>query len=1068
MKSTTPAVLNTITNDYHNTIGTVLEAEWPLNRFYRTVVDNTPSEDTDGYDIELFPIESITKNNRPTAGICKAVVGLSLVQPEYHDSVPASRFYTADPLDEYKYWQSPLPSDVASPFNMTNCAPQVTYVAEDDVAGSPVPITITANKINFTVENTYASPDAYDVQVKYTTGGAWTTVASNIAIPANGKVELWWNGTAWTTTKNLTATRTVSAVRLVVNSMDKYAYFNLIELGFSLQKDLTADFMGWDDNFNMGEPDFITPLGNISSNGGSVTLFNGDSGTYRNGNSSSPYYNLLDKGVIFRCWLKYGSDLVQEFELFANVWNEADDSTSVQLVDGSSFFMETKPRPVLYRNIPVQEAVWRICDIIGFTNYEVTALDQDQHSIIDIFWTDGEKTAWEIFGDLARATQTAIYFDAYGVLQVKTRGAAWNDAAAVAYTFNRNSTPGGAPSNIVQLDESTEYESNKVTVNWQPTGFSERVDNITPFEVVWEPDGDVVMRATELAKDLLIGDTEVHLSTREGKTWPWQSIMNVEGEWISTDAKRYNYYDATNTRQTVWVTSYEEQQRLDAISDPSWRSLNNYTGVLRVKERGLYNTEEKDHRIDLTNWTTTRQVNYGTNHSPTSGVQLNPGTSTVTIQTQKSMGMNDYCYLHHGNQVNDGYKYIGFKMKIDKSAHKDKVGGLFFNSDDGLGSGYYLEIMATARMDGDMRAQRNELIFYSMKADGTKKNFGGEELVMKDKSKDHPKKAKKKKDIGTRLPVPMNRWIQFDIWYNNAGTDDSIKVFANGKFMFEAVVPNGSGWKHAKVERIGLYARGHSSVSFDYIYAINSIGADQIDSESYYDRIDGGYYSDQLGDWLFNTKDPKRMSRKKSTKNGTRFKQRFFDDFGPVAHEIREFDVKFSSDTPVLESRLYFSNRTQAVCPEYVGDVKGARFTLANISRLPAVINGDDERTAMGNGTIGQKLFVYGRPVIQKDEQTIVKTDDWAQRRRGTIETEYGSPWIQNQEEADNFATWLTTHWSRSDSTLNVEVFGNPLIELTDVVHVNYNHINDNFYVIGVSNSWDNGLTTNLTLRKVG
>jgi hypothetical protein len=1062
MKSAAPATVSTITNDYHNVVTTIVQAEWQLNRFFRAVADNTPAEDTNAFDNELFPIESIIANNRPTSGICKAVVGQAVVQSEYHDTVPSARFYTVDPDDEYKYWQSPQVSAAVSPFAMANCAPQVTYVAENDVAGAPVPITVTANKITFTVENTYAYPADYDVQVKYTTGGAWTTVASDIAIPSNGRVQLWYNGTNWTTTKDLTSSRTVSAVRLVVNQMNKEAYFNLIELGLCLEKDLTADLMGWSDDFNMGEPDFITPLGNISSNGGNITLFNGDAMTYHNDNPASPYYDMLDKGVIVRCWTKYGTDLIQEFELFSDSWDAAEDSTSVSLVDGSRYFMEAKPQPVLYRNIPVQEAVWRICDTIGFTNYEITALDGDPHSIIDIFWTDGEKTAWELFGELARGTQTAIYFDSYGVLQVKTRGAAWNPASGSVFSFLRNTVPGGQLSNIAQLNESTEYEANKVTVNWQPTDFSERVDNITPFEVVWEPEGDVVLRATELAQNLLIGDTTVYLSQREGKTWPWQAIMNIEGEWISTDAKKYTYYDATNTRQTVWVESYAEQQRLDAITDPSWRHLNNYSGALRVKQRGLYNSAEADHRIDLTNWTTTRRNNYTTNISPTSGVMLNEGESTVTISTQKDKGMNDYTYLHHGNPAADGYKYMGFKMKINESAHKDKVAGFFFNGGV-IGTGYFLEIMATARMDGAMRATRNEVMLYSMNADGSKKVFGGETVVMKDKSKNHEKNAKTKKDIGARVAVPMDTWEQFDIWYT-PGTEDIIRVFVNGNFLFQANVTG--TWKQAKSERMGFYARGYSMATFDYVYGVNSAGVEMIDSESYYDRIEGGWYSNQDADWQYDTKDAARRKKKNSTKNKIRYNERFYSEFGPVAHEIREFDVKFTSETPVLESKLYFSNTTQAICTEYVGDVKSGKFVMANKSRQPAVINGDDQLTAGGN-TINHKFFVYGRPVIQKDSQTVEKVDEKALRRRGVIETEYSSIWIQNYAEADRFAEWLTTHWSDSDSTLSVEVFGNPLIELTDVVHVTYNHIDANFYVTGFTNTWDNGLATTLTLRKV-
>jgi hypothetical protein len=1143
-----------------------MRAEWEMNRFYKTLVDNTPSEDTDGYDIEFFPIESITKPWRPRkSGIVKAMVGNAVVEPARYDAPPGVRYYTVDADDEYKYWQSPYPSDTAG--NMSNCSPQVLYYQEDGTT----PRTVKTNKISFVVENTYSYPVTYKVQTKASGAASWVDAASNVAIPASGKVDLWWSGSAWTTTPNYstanvrdlhgvrlvvtkmyvpaasrvvsskvtagtdivtaaggaytpadigaaisgtgipsgtviksvtqretrtrntttvngktvvlaptvnyyadarlskTATSTSAAANLTVSVAPVGTYFNLISLGFNLELDVTADVVTWNDTFSMGEDDFITPLGTISSNNGSVTLFD-DANTYDNDNPASMLYGILDKGVIFRAYMKYGSDLVQEFELYSDTWESGESDTVVSLIDGTTLFMSVKPRPVLYRDIPVQEAIWRICDIIGFNNYQVTAVNTKPHAVIDIFWTDGEKTAWEIFQELSRATQTAIYFDAYGVLQVKTRNSAFDQTATPVYDFIRDSVPGGQPSNVVSLSDQNEYQANKVTVNWTPTEFSERRDNIVPFEVVWEPDSTVVLRSTPLAKNLLVGDTTITLPTKEGKTWPWSGMCNIEGEYISFDAKRYVYYDASGARQTTWVTDKAQQSRLDEATPIAKRHLNTYTGILRVKERGLWNTEEKNHYIDMNGWTKGRQRDYGSTNSPAPGIKLNGKDSTITLQSPKNSDMKDYTYLYRGNAANPGYWYLGTRLRIDKSSHKDKVGGIFFNADNGLGTGYFLEVMATARMNGKMRHTRNEVVFYSMKPDGSKKQFGGEKLVMKDKSKNHKKNAKTKKDIGAELAVPMDRWIDFDIWFEVKGNGDhSIQIWANGSYLFEAIVPNGSGWQHNRVERFGLFARGHSSVTFDYVYAINNLGVDPIDGESYFDRIEGAYRGNQIEkDWTHETRKVRRKIKKKWTKVKVRYTNRYYDEFGPMVHELREFKIKFTSDTPVLQSKLYLSNRTQAVPAEYVGDISGAHFVLANISRQDAIISGDDETTAMGNGTINHKLFVYGRPAIQKDAQQIEKTDDWSIRRRGIIEVEYDSPWTQNETEANNLADWLVTNWSNSDAKVEIEVFGNPLLELTDIVTLTYkNMTNVKFYVIGINNSYEGGLSTTLTLRRV-
>lgn len=1207
MKPVAESVYNSVTNDYHNTVGTVVHAEWQMNRYFNTHVDNTPSEGDIGYDIEYFPIESIVKPNRPTSGICKAAVGQAFVEPERHSGVPGARYYSVDADDEYKYWQSPLPTDSTGTFplfnatnfpaqfdtnyaydNLTCVRPTVAYITEDyEVAGEEVtgdPMVVFTNKISFTVENTYSYPTDYDVQVRYTTTGPWTTVASNLPVPQDGKVELWYNGTSWTTTKALGGRTMAHAVRLVVRKMyvpattrtvslktlsgiplvqggvgaftqadvgatisgpgiqsgtkitkveqlrytgrrfelkngtvvtatkppantkreldpvityttlaaiskpatatnetgvnitvsvvPSGSYFNLIELGLSMEADLTPDVANWQNNSNMGETDFITPLGKISSNGGSLALWNGNEGTYRNKNPYSLYYNMLDKGVLFRGWMKYGQNLVPEFTFFSESWDEGDDTTTVTLVDGTDFFMSTKPRPVLYQNIPVQEIVWRICDIIGFTNYNVTTIDTT--ATVDIFWTDGEKTAWEIFGDLSRATQTAIYFDSYGVLQVKTRDAAWDKTKGPIYTFSKHDLP-GQPANIVSLEEQSQYEANKVTVNWKPTGFSESRDNIVPFEVVWEPDGDLVLRATNLSKNVLKNEKYIYLVPNEGKTWPWKGVMNIEGEWISYNAKQYSHHTKEGVRKYTWVDSIEKQRELDEAAGAFHRHLNHYTGTLRVEQRGLYGTQPADHRIDLNGWTKTRRRNYSTNADNAAGIKLNQNQSSVTITgLQGGKGMDDYTYLHRGNTVDDGYKYLGFRMKIDKTSHSHKTAGMFFSGDGGVGTGYFLDVMATSRMDGKMRGTRNEVMFYSMKANGQKKYFGGKQIISNDKSKNNKNGTKEKVNVGVEFPVVADRYIDFDIWLETGGGSHKVQIWANGRRLMDAEITG--DWRHTRVSKMGLFVRGHSSATFDYIYGINSPGVDMTDSEAYYDRIEGGFYSTQASDWTYSTKSERRKVKKKNKKGKVKwvwkkytkkYAQRFYEEFGPVAHELREFDIKFDSELPVLESKLYFSNTTQAVCTEYAGDISGSKFIMGNISRLPAVLNGDDDRTSQGNGTINQKLFVYGRPVIQKDAQELTVEDDWSIRRRGIIEVEYDSPWIQNKDEAEKFANWLTSHWSRSDSTLEVEVFGNPIIELTDIVKVEYDHIEAHFYVTAITNSFDNGLSTSLTLRKV-
>lgn len=1081
MKFTSGSIWNEIRQNHVNNVTPVLTAEWNMNRYFRAYADNTPEEQDEAYDSELFPIESIVIPDRPKAGIIKALVNQSFVGSNNYDGPPSARYYTVSPDSQYKYWQSPVKAGASAPFNFANhtdsiskVRPRVEYVEEaidpEDVDEARVGILVTGNKIRYTVENTWSTPDSYDVQIKTTVGGSWTTIASNVAVPAGGRVELYYNGTAWTTTVNLNNPISIHAVQLVVNSMDKAnAYFNLIELGVYLELDLSADISSLNDEASMGEVDYITPLGTISSNTGSVTLFN-ETRLYTNDNESSTLFGLLDKNVKFNMKYSYAGGLVQQFVLYSDTWTENLEETTVNLTDGSKFFMDVKPKASLYRNIPVQEAVWRLCDLVGFTDYVVESVDDTPNSIIDIFWTTGEQTLWEVFQELSKGTQSAIYFDSWGRLRVKTREAAFNDGQADAWTALENQSGTSLP-DIISASETDQYEANKVTVTYQPTSFAEQVGNITPMEVVWEPEGPVVLRASDLIKNMTTSSTEFVVMPGDARIWPFKGICQIEGEWIRYGGKRYVYYDG-NTKVSTIVVSDAHQRRLDAKSTAANRHLNAYTGAINILERGLWNTEKQNHVVDASGWTIYQtDVSSGLTHTPARGFKHNSKDSTVTLEKGKNGDMNKYTMAVRGGSVNQGYRRIGTKMKIDATAHRDKAAGIFFNAEE-IGMGYFVEVMPTVRMDANMRKVRNEVILYSMKDDGTKQLFGGEKVVSRDRSKSHPGGSITKTDLGAEVAVLQNRWLEIDIYFTVVGDDHGIQVWVNGVQVISAVVPNGSGWRHDWVDRFGMYVRGNSQATFEYIYGITKPDILYDDEETFLDRISGGYVGEQWSrDYVYEVRNVRKKFKKKSRKVAQRYQQRFFDEFGPIVHEVREFDVKFATDgLPVLESKLFHTNQSQAVCTEYTGDISGAKFIMANTSRQFAVLNGEDVLTTQGVGTIDQKLFVYGRPVIQKDSKTVVRRDEWAIRRRGEIETEYQSKWIQNSAEAEALAEWLTTHWTRSDSVLDLEIFGNPLIEIGDIVAVDYQEMTaatHKYYVTGIRNSFDAGITTELTLRRV-
>jgi hypothetical protein len=72
---------------------------------------------------------------------------------------------------------------------------------------------------------------------------------------------------------------------------------------------------------------------------------------------------------------------------------------------------------------------------------------------------------------------------------------------------------------------------------------------------------------------------------------------------------------------------------------------------------------------------------------------------------------------------------------------------------------------------------------------------------------------------------------------------------------------------------------------------------------------------------------------------------------------------------------------------------------------------------------------------------------------------------------AEDLAEWMTHHWSEGVDEVETEIYGNPLIEIGDIVDVNHPMENvapatHQYFVVGTKTSFDTGPTTTLILRR--
>jgi len=1055
-----PTVANAIRTQHNLTAVPKATIEWNMNRYFDLSVFNNVAASVEENDEDFYPIDSIVQPWRPTKGINKARVGYAYASSSYNDW-PTARFYVASDRDKYKYWMSPTPSDTTGA--LANCVPTVVY---DE--------TFQANKIRVVVENTWASPTEY--QVQYTQDGGQNWVSTVLApVQNNGVIEVFWSGTNWTTQRpsNLAASLPINGVRFVctrlgggklvdgsatrtrvsgnlVATTGQGSYLSLIELSACLVRDISDMVISASDDFDAGESSVVSPVGTITTNGGSITLWNRDAdgnNIFSRDNEDSPYHNLIEQNaeVTYSLVYKIGNSNVevQQFRLYADQWSEdADGTTTIELSDASKHLREVKPNAVKYEGMKFSEIMYRLCDSVGWNYYNIDTTTRAKDLEVPIFWTDGEQTVWEILDDLATVSQSVIYFDEYGFLNVKTREDAFSPDAAPVWTL-RGQTSGNQLADIVSVDRNGEFGSNYVKIIYKNTHWADMSNGFAENSPVWEGEDPTVLRSSPLLYTVETDATVFTMPGGEAAFWPHQGQVVIEGEVIEYDAKEFQYQD--NGWQVAWVTTQSEQDELNERVVSTLRHWNHCTGRFRIKERGQWNTPTKRHAVDAEGYTVSRYTSNGLRSG--GGFTFDRRASQVALRTAGLLDNGDeMIYATRGVPGDSPWRYIGTKMVFNGGNARHQAGGIVFNMGSGQ-DGYYVELCPTAQISEKDREVKNEIRFYIVKNGNTSPSW--------------PNK-------GAVAPVVIDGWGELDIWYSI--WDQRIKIFYRGKEYFNFNIPG--GWELTPSGKFGMFARGISDISFEYLYASSRQADPEPDGEySSLHRITGVYTGRSYAEeWQHRNTRRERNKRKKTKKSIFDKNQRFMDEFGPYVHELKEFEVRFDP-APVSSSFIYHTNNWAAYLIDYSSNSFGARFTMVNTERYNAILAGEDTLLEPGAEPVTQYLTVFGRGLVVDEGEEVIAKNEQQIRARGEIVTEIDSNWIQSKEAAKEISDWIINHWSEGVDEISVEIFGNPLFQIGDVVAVEYpdkdmTAATHQYFVVSISTSFDQGVSTMLRLRR--
>lgn len=1043
-------------------------AEWNMNRLMGSTV--TSSETNVPADWESYcPLSSVTEIARPTQGIVKArltslqgvfgedraqAVGLKVAN-DLVNFQPPVRQYIPTVDDYYKYWQS-----YQTTYGTSNSNGKFSFkdlVTLTMVYDAPVK----TNKITISLEASEAIPVSPDVFIT-TNGTSWRLIASNPNITKDGQIIIWY-GDDWipsgempTNFKNSQST-TIKGIRLTVGGMNKYgAPLGVIEMAASYYQDLTPYVVSESSDFELSDTSNIAPVGASSSNKANVKLDNTNKWFY-NENPDSPYYKLLDKNVKMWCDYIFAGKAVRQWTMFTDDWsNQMSEEVTVDLYDNAEYLQNIKVPAVFWQNITVGSAIWRLLDMAGISGWRYSAFLNDTTDL-PFYWIDPDSTVWENINNLAKATQTVVYFDSYNVAQIRNAKTLFNGGSSAGWQFEADDN-GEALADIIDIEKTAQYEANQVDIKYKEVKLTDFNNGLPVMEVVWEPDDTVTLRAASLLKDMTINQNYFVIAATEASTWQFAGYANIEGEIVKYDAKSYRYYLFDDTSKVAtygskYVTSLEEQKELDEITPEGVRWRNGYDGNFRVTKRGDMGTVPSAHSTSSKYRYTYEYVHAGSTavthwdggvtqdkSQSIMRIQGKPDFPSQTLYTMRSVDTAKAINYRYGTRV----RFPSAGQPVNKGS-----GGLYIKGGS-QGAGFYIDLAPTDLVEAIKRT-RNELRFQVRTVDG-------------------------RQNIPSYWPAPVQ--VNRDTWYDieavtidNGNATMRVLVYIDGIKRYQTSIKTSeiADW----FGHFGIFARDNCIVEFDYLYAVGLADAIDPDDASFYDNIKGGYVGTYYNQVIpYQNVNNALISRgdRSIRPSGSSATQSWLDEFGPVVHEIRQYNVDFEK-TPVAHSYLYFSNDSQMACPAYAADSFGATFLLANTFRRNVIAYGDDTLTYGTDNSVSQKMFIYGRAFSDENDKTTTVKSDVLIRKRGLNVLSFESTYIQSEATAKRLGDWIVSHWGNGCEQYELTVFGNPFIEIGDIVTINYParqiKPTTKFCVTRVSNGTATGLSTSLTVRRL-
>lgn len=787
-------------------------------------------------------------------------------------------------------------------------------------------------------------------------------------------------------------------------------------------------------------------------------------------------------------------EYIKQITMFSDDWNVSGESTvSVDGRDRSKFLQEEMIENSFYSNNTAREVVIDIVERSEVLNYEVNYVDSDDNIRIPFVFFKDDRTVWESLEELAIAEQSVFYFDENDVFVWESRDFIWSDEG-VDYRL-RSQSDDGLLANIVSFSPEYEIGANKIDVKWSPSELAsaggETINNI-----LWEQQDSVVLGATILQDDILLNSEFFLIDSEDELFFPRSGIVNVNGEYLSyekyeegagpemnQDIYEKNLSALKIVERGMFNSSPDEHlarppssiwsfYTLDSSSTPTRKNGNSPESRHFVKDSKLSIIMPRENYRRVSHY----QGGAVDDSYGVYGCQLRfpltvtgeelpdyEGDGAAGIFINKKDNVSGYYFeiittpFAFRSEISEREARI---WKFDEEGNPKIILGYvpevtqILTEEDFFGiAGTNIVIAPGEKYELSVYVSPIPLFAYTQEELRTKAFISDWEARPPDTQQDYQDHLDLFFDFVSQweafVPESLedyeehNQALQdfFDEWEASvpdpeeayldylqeledflSGSQDRINSNIGKNFSEMRFFVNGQqvlSYIDSEFEEgnWGVFARSKTSVEFEYVYAIDRRGVvtDIPSSASKIrDYIKGGFKSDTLSSFL--------------TQYNQLRSDVIIEDFGPWIQEVREFDVDHEI-SPSISSNLFISAEGDVGKVYHYRDQFSSKFAIVNKTRSFIVVVGTDPRS----GT-SLKMFTYGVPVIQREENVYKKEDKKSIWRRGVEEVSIASMFIQTEAQAERIGDWAAERWGRAFDFISTSVIVNPALQPGDLV----------------------------------